>query len=106
MIAYECFKLEVEGKHVFCLFDDTMINRWIKVGLPPIPNWGDSTTGNEVDWECEQFSFCKAASTQNGIFNGKASVDILISKVWSLLDDVLERRNKTKLQKKIGEKSK
>jgi len=31
--------------------------------------------------ECEQFSFCKAASTQNGIFNGKFSVDILISKV-------------------------
>jgi len=78
---------------VFCSFTDTITNWWTKVDcLPPIPSSRESTR-NKVDWECEQFSFCKAASTQNGIFNGKTSVDILISKVWSLWDDVLERRN-------------
>lgn len=65
-----------------------------------LPTGKDSTIGNEVDREWEHISSCIAASTQNGIFNGKTSVDILISKVWSLLDDMLERRNKTKLQKK------
>jgi len=78
---------------VFCSFSDTITNWWTKVDcLPPIPSSREGTR-NKVDWECEQFSFCKAASTQNGIFNGKTSVDILISKVWSLWDDVLERRN-------------